>query len=195
MEILIYQHNSNLSFDDYQLALTGLISESCPNLIVDFQPVDLALAEFLEGWLSKGLTELLLSNENTKDPFSHFWRLVGGGYILPQKKRLLVDIGKTTTVDINTLTTYAKVSHAGWGFCSDAFLAFNYAPPECRIRNLVHESLHLFSVNDCYDENTGKPVSSCDNPKCIMRYGQSAVSIEICSSVKFQLKDYEALYE
>ena len=67
MEILIYQHNSNLSFDDYQLALTGLISESCPNLIVDFQPVDLALAEFLEGWLA---------GRHDEDPFSHFENIV-----------------------------------------------------------------------------------------------------------------------
>jgi hypothetical protein len=195
MEILIYQHNSNLSFDDYQSALKGLISESCPNLTVNFQPVDLALDKFLRGWLSKGLTELLLSNEDTKDPFLHFWGLVDVDDTLPQKKRLLVDIGKTTTFDINTLTNYAKVSHARWGFSRSALFAVNYAPPKYRIRNLVHESLHLFDVDDCYHENTGKPVSSCDNPKCIMRYAQSAVSIEICSCVKNQLKVYERVYE
>jgi len=178
MEILIYQHNSNLSFDDYQSALTGLISESCPNLVVDFQPVDLALGDFLEGWLT---------GQHDEDPFYHFENIAYGTSNAPPQSRLLTDIGEVTLTMKDKLKNYAKLSHAGWGFCSNDFLAFNYAPPEFRIRNLVHESLHLFSVNDCYDKDL-KSKSSCDNPKCIMRYGQSAVSIEICSSVKNQLK-------
>ena len=181
MEILIYQHNSNLSFDDYQSALTGLISESCPNLVVDFQPVDLALADFLEGWLT---------GQHDEDPVTHFVDLILGSSWKVPEKRLLVDVSSATSALKDKIKSWGRNPVADWGFSLPP-IVFNYAPLEFRTRNLVHESLHCFQVDDCYDEFL-KSKSSCDNTNCIMRYGQSAVSIEICSSVESQLKVYEA---
>ena len=181
MEILVYQHDSNLSLDDYQSAITGLISESCPNLAVDFQPVGLALGEFLEGWLAW---------QHDEDPYWYFLDSILG---LPEtwpEKRLLVDASNATGALKDKIKSLGGNSAANWGFYRD-IIAWNYAPLEWRVRNLVHESLHCFGVDDCYDEDL-KPKSSCDNAKCVMRYGQNAVCIEICSSVKDQLKRYEA---
>jgi|GEM_PF-4746440 len=53
-----------------------------------------------------------------------------------------------------------------WG-ATKGYLAVVY-----HLREYVvwHEALHLLDAEDCYDE-TGRAVSECDDPDCLMRFG------------------------
>lgn len=80
-----------------------------------------------------------------------------------------------------------QVGHAEWGCCLGGTVALDYSPAKYRLTNQLHEALHLFGVDDCYDQSTQKPLDSCKEPDCLMRYGVQ--STKICSSVLSQLRD------
>jgi hypothetical protein len=82
-----------------------------------------------------------------------------------------------------------KLPHAKWGF-SYGYVSIDYAPREFSLFSQLHECLHFFGVEDCYDETTStcRPQPNCDNPDCVMRYGIR--SEEICSKVVSELKKY-----
>ena len=77
---------------------------------------------------------------------------------------------------------------AFWG-CNLEFISIDYAPRENRLFSQLHESLHLFGVDDCYEATTEcRPKKNCDNSDCVMRYG--ATSEKICKRVGSELKKY-----
>ena len=65
-------------------------------------------------------------------------------------------------------------------------ISIDHAPSEARLINQVHETLHLFGVDDCYDEKSKDPKDTCNNKLCLMRYGNN--EREICDSVRQQLR-------
>ena len=79
-----------------------------------------------------------------------------------------------------------EAPHAHYGCCLwGEYIAVEYAPYEYKLSTQLHESLHLFGVDECYDPQTLKPVTECTNNQCVMRYGVN--STEICSHVLEQL--------
>jgi hypothetical protein len=79
-----------------------------------------------------------------------------------------------------------EAPHALYGCCLwGKYIAVEYAPDEHKLSTQLHESLHLFGVDECYDPHTLKPVDECVSGKCVMRYGVS--STEVCSHVLSQL--------
>lgn len=78
-----------------------------------------------------------------------------------------------------------QCGHAEWG-CSNSLVSVDYSPEECRLSSQLHECLHFFCVDDCYDEKTLQPKSTCSTSKCVMRYG--VVSLDVCSSVLSQIR-------
>ncbi len=83
------------------------------------------------------------------------------------------------------------IGHAGWGCCIGEAIAIEYSPTNSGIETLLHESLHLFGVNDCYHEDNLLPKSTCTNPHCLMRYGNTTT--EVCRSVKEQIQNQALL--
>jgi len=78
------------------------------------------------------------------------------------------------------------LNHAVWGY-SNGFISVDYSPSHAKLANQLHECLHFLKVDDCYEESiVGNPAKEeCDNPNCVMRYGQT--TIDICTRVKEQL--------
>jgi len=76
--------------------------------------------------------------------------------------------------------------HAKWG-CANKLYAIDYAPVKKRESSQLHECLHLFDVDDCYDEKTLNPKPKCNNEDCVMRYGND--KLDICSNVTAQIKE------
>jgi len=81
----------------------------------------------------------------------------------------------------------AQAAHAMWGCCINETIAIDYSEPKSRLVNQLHETLHLLGVDDCYDpEDNCDPKSSCNDSKCVMRYGSSSAGV--CSSVIEQIQ-------
>jgi len=80
-----------------------------------------------------------------------------------------------------------KANHADWGCCISEFIAVEYAPSKNRLVTQLHESLHLFGVDECYDEYSLQPKNTCDLTECLMRYGSHSPAA--CTSVLQQLYD------
>ena len=83
------------------------------------------------------------------------------------------------------------VEHAKWGCCFSEVVAVDYSRVEDRLTTQLHETLHLFGVDDCYHPESTRALDSCDDDECLMRYGENSTTI--CSSVLSQLakSDYE----
>lgn len=81
-----------------------------------------------------------------------------------------------------------ECAHADWGTSFEAFISLDYSPDDARRYNQLHECLHFFGVDDCYEEkNQYPPKSSCDSEACVMRFGNCSVGV--CSQVLLQLKN------
>lgn len=79
------------------------------------------------------------------------------------------------------------LGHARWGCCLSETIAIEYAPRGYALSTQLHEGLHLFGVDECYNEaNPSQAKPACDNERCLMRYGSS--HLEVCSSVLEQLR-------
>jgi len=86
----------------------------------------------------------------------------------------------------------AQAAHAELGCCLSHTVAIEYAPEIYRLTAQVHETLHLFGVEECYNEKTLLPKDSCKNSKCLMRYGVH--STVVCKDVLRQLQAKQRLY-
>lgn len=80
-----------------------------------------------------------------------------------------------------------EADHARWGCCLGNVIAIEYAPLSARLPTQIHETLHLFGVDECYDESTRTPKDSCNDPECLMRYGVQ--STKVCKNVLLQLRN------
>jgi|GEM_PF-2035525 hypothetical protein len=178
MKIVTYQYNSNRSLDTYQTVFAELIAQRAAHFPIEFEAADSTVANFLDGWLE---------GRHDQDPLFHLFESSMGPNGEDLATRYIIDIDGVSSDLKFKLKEYANLPHAEWVFCHSSFLAINYAPSSSRILNLVHESLHLFGVDDCYDELSLQPKSICNNSSCVMRYGQKLVSLEICDSVREQL--------
>ncbi len=71
-------------------------------------------------------------------------------------------------------------------------ISFDYAPEDSRLMNQLHETLHLFGVDDCYEDRAGYPAKvTCSNSLCFMRYGNN--TSQVCAHVREQIKASEQL--
>lgn len=77
---------------------------------------------------------------------------------------------------------------ARWGCCFAGYIAIEYAPMKERLMTQLHESLHLFGVDDCYKTSDLHPKDSCTDDSCFMRYGVH--SSRVCKSALEQIKDF-----
>jgi hypothetical protein len=84
-----------------------------------------------------------------------------------------------------------KLPHAEWGYSYQGYVSIDYAPQKFRLFSQLHECLHFFGVDDCYEAGTGhepKAKANCDTADCVMRYGSK--SVKICRRVVSELKKY-----
>jgi hypothetical protein len=162
----------------YQTVFAELIAQCGSHFPIEFEAADSTVANFLDGWLE---------GRHDQDPTFHLIDLCLGAGGQDLATRYVIDIDGVSSGLKSKLKGYANLPYAEWGFCHSSFLAVNYAPSSSRILNLLHESLHLFGVDDCYKEFSLQPKSSCNNSNCAMRYGQQPVSLEICDFVREQL--------
>jgi hypothetical protein len=79
-----------------------------------------------------------------------------------------------------------KARHAQWGCCLGGVVAVEYANLSVRLVTQLHETLHAFGVDECYDETSFLPRTSCNVATCFMRYGID--STEVCNNVLDQLR-------
>ena len=80
------------------------------------------------------------------------------------------------------------VPHAKYGMAFPEHIAVEYAPPDHQLSTQLHETLHLFDVDDCYDPDTRAAKPNCTNPKCLMLYGISTTVV--CDNVLEQLRSF-----
>ena len=80
------------------------------------------------------------------------------------------------------------VPHAKYGMAFQGYIAVEYAPPDHQLSTQLHETLHLFDVDDCYDPDTRAAKPNCTNPKCLMLYGISTTVV--CDNVLEQLRSF-----
>lgn len=166
MLILTYETIPGRISEDYRNALSQVLSASGSDHTVEFREADEELAGKLEGWKE---TESLLSlfAEYAEDTTN---------------TRLLIAAPNQGKFKNHCLS---EASHAQWGCCLSETIAVEYSPDENALETQLHESLHLFGVDECYEESTLQPKPSCLNTRCVMRYGVQ--STEVCQSVQQQL--------
>ncbi|MBL6736478.1 MAG: hypothetical protein ISP76_05225 [Burkholderiales bacterium] len=181
MKIVIYQQMSDRGFDMYQTVFAELVAQCGSHFPIEFEAADSTEANFLDGWLE---------GRHDEDPLLYLFESSLGPNGEDLATRYVIDIDGVSSDLKNKFKEYANLPHAEWGFCHSSFLVVNYAPHSSSILNLVHESLHLFGVGDCYDELSLQPKSNCNNSNCVMRYGQKPVSLEICDSVREQVVSF-----
>ena len=78
--------------------------------------------------------------------------------------------------------------HAKYGMAFPGFFAVEYAPPGDQLSTQLHETLHLFEVDECYDPDTKAAKPSCTNPECLMLYGKPTTVV--CDNVLEQLRSF-----
>jgi len=74
-----------------------------------------------------------------------------------------------------------------WGGSID-LIAVDYSPVGVKSFSVVHELLHLFGIDDCSLDNR-KPRKGCNEPQCIMRYGNTS-GYQVCDEVKKEINKY-----
>ena len=80
-----------------------------------------------------------------------------------------------------------QISHAEYG-CSEGIISIDFSPEYMRLANQLHESLHFFNVDDCYEsEYPHNPKYTCDNKSRVMRYGVD--SLKVCGHVLSKLRE------
>jgi len=83
----------------------------------------------------------------------------------------------------------ASEESEAWGRCWDDFIAIEFAPKNNRLAVQLHESLHFFYVDDCYDETNNRKVKkSCRNEECLMHFHPD--SCVPCEEVFDQLRNW-----
>ncbi len=154
---------------DFEKSLREILQRANCHEPVWLEPVDCDLEKFLSDWTGQG--DLLY--EVTK--------------FVPDttSTRLLLTVPWTSAVGFSCRR---EEPTAEWGCCISEAIAVEYAPPGYRLATQLHEALHLFGIDECYDPASLKPVSTCSLASCLMRYG--AQSTEVCPYVNLQLRAF-----
>lgn len=165
MLILTYDYGSGRISEEYKNALIQILAISKYNNALEFKEVDQGLAKQIDAWVEAG--------------------------ILLDEFAINFDTASTRLIIANAnnikLKEYclSKAGNAQWGCCISESIAIEYAPQNKSMEVQIHESLHLFGVDECYEKNSLKPKSVCNNKKCVMRY--DVPSLAVCHSVKRQI--------
>lgn len=163
MKIFTYESSTNLISKSYATSLKSILKTAVPNISINIQPADSNLSSILNNW--NGHDDLLTDYfESTTDT------------------RILLCTTKNSKYYNWCIQ---QLMHAKWGCSISEFLAIEYAPEPNKLTTQLHESLHLFGVDDCYKENNQSPKTSCLNESCFMRYGNNSKTV--CDSVLTQL--------
>lgn len=168
MKIITYETEPSLLRHELASDLERILHLANCDTQICIEPASEAIVDSLESW------------DGSPDSTARIFEMHG----LEGEARVLV-----ATTEYSRLFAIGKTAlpHAHWGASFDSFISLDYAPDDARRFTQVHESLHFFGVNDCYNESPGfPPKSTCDNERCVMRYGN--VSVDVCSEVLRQLR-------
>jgi len=166
MRIITYQTEGGEIDSSYGEILQRILDSSDAEIELKFESAGHKLEDLFNSW--DGKSNLI-------------YELID---LFPDSTNIRILISTTST---SKFANYCKseLGHAAWGCCLGGFVAVEYSP-DARLTTQLHESLHLFGVEECYDESTLKPLESCTNDRCLMRYGVRSNSV--CSSVCSQLR-------
>jgi hypothetical protein len=151
---------------DFEESLQGILRRSKRNSPLTLEAAQGELGDFLSSWDGRG----------------DF--LCGVVAFLPDtlSTRLLLSVSADSAI---TRWCKEQVPHAEWGCCVSNAVAVEYAPDSHCLVTQLHEALHLFGVDDCYDAASLDPRNTCSLATCLMRYGVQ--SKEVCNDVYAQL--------
>ncbi|WP_296697980.1 hypothetical protein [Thiocapsa sp. UBA6158] len=124
-------------------------------------------------------TALLCAWDGASDLMDHLFPLLHD----TSNTRLLLSVP-----DQQKYKAYCKklTGIAEWGCCLSETIAIEFAPASRRLLVQLHETLHLFGIDDCYQPASQFPKESCDLPTCLMRY--ETPSSHVCKNVLRQLR-------
>jgi hypothetical protein len=167
MKIFTFESGDGRLASGLNSHLSRLLAKATPPISISVERADSGLAAVLMSWNGIDNLELRLVD--------HFQDT--------SNIRVLVSASDCERFRSYCLT---KASQAKWGCCLIGLVAVEYAPAPAQLATQLHESLHLFKVDECYDEHSLEPKPECTNRKCLMRYG--IISTEVCSSVIKQIQ-------
>lgn len=174
MRFTICQYQTDESLGGYQTDLIGLLNQCNPRLRVEFEFADKSFKEKLNSW--EQLSDSVVTLESVIDTLAK----PGSD---PNYPRVLIDTAPDSNFTKKAVAE-TELTHARWGF-SKMNYSPSYACGGARLTALLYESLHLFGADDCYcSNNQCKPLLSCKNERCLMRYDTVSADLEICDVVR-----------
>ena len=165
MIIQIFEKNKGSVHVRWESSLRGVLGKSTADLDLEVIQAPQELQKSLLNWELTGDISLI----NKPEYFNDEKRLFIPGAIGFYKQQCL-----------------KEAPHAHHGCC----LWGEYIAVEYKLSTQLHECLHLFRVNECYNPQTREPIPECTNDQCVMRYG--VISTEVCSHVLEQLNYYHS---
>jgi hypothetical protein len=169
MKVITYEQEKSIISERFYSEINQILKMALPNYVLSFIKADENFKQSLEAWDGKSCLISLTMNHYRDTTAIRF--LFSASESSKFKKYCIAEAG-----------------HAAWGCCLSKTIAVSYAPKQNELVTQVHESLHLFGVEECYEEYIQgfPPKNSCNNEQCVMRYGSN--SIEVCESVLEQLR-------
>jgi hypothetical protein len=168
MKIITYDQEQNKITEGFYSAIREILKISAPDYVLSIEKAGDEFNAALSAWDGKAC---LLS-------------LIMDFYPDTTSTRFLLSTPSGSKFEKYCIR---EAGHAAWGCCLSNAVAINYAPKKNSLVTQVHEFLHLLGVEECYEGaiRGHPPKSSCNNERCVMRYGSS--STEVCSSVIKQI--------
>ena len=151
---------------EFHERLTALLRDASTRLAVAIEPVPAGIAKVLGAWSGDSCLVSTISE------------MIGD----TSRVRLLCVVAPESGLARWCTDTLPL---ATWGCALSGFIAVEYAPPQSALVTQLHEVFHCLGVDDCYDEKTLQPKSSCVEDECLMRYGSGG--LVVCESVSGQL--------
>ena len=167
MKIITYETENGQVLQETKAALIQIFTDTKHDQTLDFVEPDEGLKRKLATW-NGSESILVLFAEHMVDA---------------SETRMLISATDSEVFKEHCLLEAGNVK---WGCClGGEVIAVEYAPYLFRKYVQLHEALHLFGADECYNEETTITKPSCDTDSCVMRYEPK--SIKVCSVVKKQL--------
>jgi len=172
VRIITYETKKGLIQSTLLEALKKVFSKIDSEIILEVEPAKTKIYKTLFEW------------DGTKDLNSVVVEVLGNKF---SNSRILIGANDGSKYKNWCLE---QCSCAKWG-CSAGIISIDYSPNNARLSNQLHECLHFFDVDDCYEIKNGNavPKPSCTDENCVMRYG--IVTNTVCDNVLHQLKTWK----
>lgn len=170
MKLFFYEADENTLASEWAVELRRILSKAGLGA-VDIAPVDEELAVAFNQWDGKTDINSLVYHYVDDHNLDY------------------IPLVLVTSNEGSKYHAYSKqeVGVADWGCWLAGPISVAYSTPSASLATQLHETLHLFNVDDCYDkDNQCLPKAQCADENCVMRYGK--VSNQVCSSVLAQLR-------